>query len=203
MKHLPARTAVLVAVLTALLTLAGAAGAQDYRLQRGDTLQIEVLEDDSLNRSALILPDGQIALPTLGSLPAAGRTLEEVRADIAGRLSRDFATPPTVYVTMGALHVPVPRAERSIDIFILGAANAPGRVQVPAGSTLLQAVAAAGGLSPFAAPARLQLRRIDPAGTERIYRIDFAAITAGTSSQGTLRVTDGDVIVVPQRRLFE
>ena len=193
----------LLAALVTLPLIASQGLAQDYRLQRGDTLQIEVLEDQSLNRSALILPDGQISLPTVGSVRAAGRTIEEVRADIAGRLAPDFATPPTVYVTMGALNVPIDRPERTIDIFIVGAANAPGRVQIPPGSTLLQAIAAAGGLSPFAAEKRVQLRRVDKSGTEKIYRIDYAAIEAGTSNQGTTRVSDGDVIVVPQRRLFE
>lgn len=193
----------LLAALVALPLIASPALAQDYRLQRGDTLQIEVLEDGNLNRSALILPDGQISLPMVGSVRAAGRTIEEVRSDIAGKLAPSFAAPPTVYVTLGALNVPLDRPERTIDIFIVGAANAPGRVQIPPGSTLLQAIAAAGGLSPFAAEKRVQLRRVDKSGNEKIYRIDYAAIEAGTSSQGTTRVSDGDVIVVPQRRLFE
>jgi len=90
---------------------------------------------------------------------------------------------------------------RTIDIFILGAANTPGRVEVAPGTTVLQAIAAAGGLSPFAATKRLQLRRIDKSGSEKIYRIDFDAIERGASN--TTRLVDGDVIVVPQRRLFE
>lgn len=193
----------LIAALVALPMVASQALAQDYRLQRGDTVQIEVLEDGNLNRSALVLPDGQISLPMVGNVRAAGRTLEQIRTDITDKLAPGFATPPTVYVTLAALNVPIDRPERTIDIFVMGAANAPGRVQVPPGSTLLQAIAAAGGLSPFAAEKRVQLRRVDKAGAEKIYRIDFAAIEAGTSNQGTTRVSDGDVIVVPERRLFE
>ena len=193
----------LIAALVALPMAAPQALAQDYTLQRGDTVQIEVLEDGNLNRAALVLPDGQISLPMVGNVRAAGRTLEQVRTDIADKLSSSFATPPTVYVTLSALNVPIDRPERTIDIFVMGAANAPGRVLVPPGSTLLQAIAAAGGLSPFAAEKRVQLRRVDKSGTEKIYRIDFAAITAGTSNQGTTRVSDGDVIIVPERRLFE
>lgn len=196
----------LLTLLVALVTLpllAAQSLAQDYQLQRGDTIQIEVLEDDNLNRSALVLPDGQVSLPMLGSVPAAGRTLEEVRADIAGRLAASFASPPTVYVTLGALRERVPGVAPTIDVFIMGEANAPGRVSIAPGSTLLQAIAAAGGLSPFAAGQRIQLRRTDKAGNEKIYKVDFDAIMAGTSNQGTTRLKSGDVIVVPQRRLFE
>lgn len=193
----------LLAALVTLPLLAAQSLAQDYQLQRGDTIQIEVLEDDNLNRSALVLPDGQVSLPMVGSVPAAGRTLEQVRADIAGRLASSFAAPPTVYVTLGALRERVPGVAATIDVYIMGEANAPGRVSIAPGSTLLQAIAAAGGLSPFAAPQRIQLRRADKSGNEKIYKVDFDAIMAGTSNQGTTRLKSGDVIVVPQRRLFE
>lgn len=199
MKFLPT----LLAALVTLPLLAAQSHAQDYQLQRGDTIQIEVLEDDNLNRSALVLPDGQVSLPMVGSVPAAGRTLEQVRSDIAGRLASSFAAPPTVYVTLGALRERVPGVAATIDVYIMGEANAPGRVSIAPGSTLLQAIAAAGGLSPFAAPQRIQLRRADKAGNEKIYKVDFDAIMAGTSNQGTTRLKSGDVIVVPQRRLFE
>lgn len=193
----------LLAAVMALPFLAADVSAQDYRLKRGDTVQIEVLEDGSLSRSTLVLPDGQIAIPQIGSVRAAGRTLAQVQADVAARLAPSFASPPTVYVTLSSLAPILDLPEPTIDIFVTGAANAPGRVQIPPGSTLLQALAAAGGLSPFAAEKRVQLRRIDRSGTEKIYRVDYDAIERGVSNVGTTRVYDGDVIVIPQRKLFE
>ncbi len=193
----------LLAALVALPFLAADVAAQDYRLKRGDTVQIEVLEDGSLTRSALVLPDGQISLPQIGSVRAAGRTLAQIQSDVAERLAPSFAAPPTVYVTLGSLAVPLDRPAPTIDVFVIGAANAPGRVQIPPGSTLLQALSAAGGLSPFAAEKRVQLRRIDKAGKENIYRVDYDAIERGASNVGTTRVYNGDVIVIPQRKLFE
>lgn len=195
-----------LALIAALITLpfvTAAAQAQDYRLQRGDTIQIEVLEDSTLNRDALVLPDGQISLPLTGSVRAAGRTLAQVQADLATRLAPNFAEPPTVFVTLSSLAEREEPVERTIDIYIVGAANTPGRVEVPPGATLLQAIAAGGGLSPFAATKRLQLRRVDKTGTETVYGIDYDAIERGVSNVGTTRLRDGDVIVVPQRRLFE
>lgn len=193
----------LLAALMVLPFIAVDAAAQDYRLQRGDTVQIEVLEDSSLSRSTLVLPDGQITVPQVGTVRAAGRTLEQLQADVAARLAPSFAAPPTVFVTLSSLAPIIDRPERTIDIFVIGAANAPGRVQIPPGSTLLQALSAAGGLSPFAADKRVQLRRVDKAGNEKIYRVDYDAIERGVSNVGTTRVVDGDVIVIPQRKLFE
>ncbi len=194
---------ILAAMLVALPFFAVQSFAQDYRLRAGDTVQIEVLEDNSLNRSALVLPDGQISIPLVGSVPAAGRSLAAVQADLASRLAPNFATEPTVFVTMGSLAERVPSTPRTIDVFILGAANTPGKISVSPGTTLLQAIAQAGGLSPFAAKKRVQLRRVDKAGNEQVYTMNYDAIEQGAVSGGSTRLADGDVIVVPQRKLFE
>jgi polysaccharide biosynthesis/export protein len=194
----------LAAALFLLPILALSASAQDYRVRPGDVLQIEVLEDATLNRSAIVLPDGQITLPVAGTIRVAGRSLGQVQEELARRLAPGFAAAPTVFVTLSALaERPEPAPERTIDIFVLGAANAPGKVEVSPGTTLLQAIAQAGGLSPFAAKKRIQLRRVDKSGNEQIYKLDLDAIERGAAGGGATRLVEGDVIVVPQRKLFE
>ena len=194
----------LAAALFLLPILAVSAWAQDYRVRAGDVLQIEVLEDPTLNRSAIVLPDGKVTLPVAGSIRVAGRSLGQVQEELARRLAPGFAAAPTVFVTLSALaERPEPAAPRTIDIFVLGAANAPGKVEVSPGTTLLQAIAQAGGLSPFAAKKRIQLRRVDKSGNEQIYKLDLDAIERGVAGGGTTRLYEGDVIVVPQRKLFE
>ncbi|MCX7645404.1 MAG: polysaccharide export protein [Rhodobacteraceae bacterium] len=194
---------VLAAAVLALpiLALPGLA-QQDYRLRPGDTVQIEVLEDANLNRTAIVLPDGQISVPLAGSVRAAGRSLAQIQAELTSRLAPNFAEQPTVFVTLASLAERVPAPPRTIEIFILGAANTPGRIEVAPGTTLLQGIAAAGGLSPFAATKRIQLRRVDRSGNEQIYRFNYDAIESGAAG-GATRLVDGDVIVVPNRRLFE
>jgi polysaccharide biosynthesis/export protein len=194
----------LLALALLLPILAGTAWAQDYRIRSGDVLQIEVLEDGTLNRSAIVLPDGQISLPLVGSIPAAGRSLAQVQADLAGRLAPNFASPPTVFVTLSALaERGTPAPARTIDIYVLGAANSPGRVEVKPGATLLQALAQAGGVSPFGAKKRIQLRRVDKSGNEQVYKFDLDAIERGEAGGGATKLISGDVIVIPQRKLFE
>ena len=196
----------LAAALILLPLLAVSTSAQDYKLRAGDVVQVEVLEDQTLNRTAIVLPDGQISLPLAGSVRAAGRSLAEIQADLAARLAPNFATAPTVYVTLNALAERVasaPAAPRTVDIYVLGAANSPGKVDVKPGATLLQALAQAGGVSPFAAKKRIQLRRVDKAGNEKVYKFDLDAIERGESGGGATRLMGGDVIVIPQRKLFE
>lgn len=193
----------LIAALALMPLIGFAASAQEYKLRAGDVVQIEVLEDATLNRSAIVLPDGRISLPLAGSVRVAGRTIGEVQSELSARLASGFATPPTVFVSVDSLAERVPATARTIDIFVLGAANAPGKVEVAPGTTLLQAIAQAGGLSPFAAKKRIQLRRVDKAGNENVYRLNFDAIENGAASGGTTRLVDGDVIVIPQRKLFE
>ena len=61
-----------------------------------------------------------------------------------------------------------------------------------------------GGFSKFAATKRIQLRRIDPkTRTEKVYMFNYDAIERGENNGGNTRLMDGDVILVPQRKLFE
>ena len=110
-----------------LIVLGTVAAAQDlYKIRLGDVLSVEVLEDQSLNRNALVLPDGTISFPLVGSVSAAGLTLGEVQAGIISGLAPNFATPPTVFVTIQSLvGASAPTARATIDIYIIGEVNKP------------------------------------------------------------------------------
>lgn len=197
-----------IAAFLLMAGLVGTAGAQsDYRIQPGDTLQIEVLEDSNLNRGVLVLPDGSISFPLAGSVKAGGRTVDTVASVLASRMASNFAVEPTVLVSVAALAPEEPLLEPEPDlmsVYILGEANAPGRKDVAPGTTLLQFLAEAGGLSRFAAEKRIQLRRVDPkSGQELVYRFDYRSMGGANSISGTTTLAPGDVIVVPERRLFE
>ena len=82
---------------------AGPAAAQEYKIRAGDTLQVEVLEDPSLNRTLLVLPDGTISFPLAGSVAASGRTVSQVQSALTSGLSGNFAAAPTVTVSVASL----------------------------------------------------------------------------------------------------
>ena len=195
----------------ALLALAGylafapAAEAQStYRIRAGDVLRVEVIEDPTLNRSVLVSPDGRIAVPLAGTVQAGGRTIEQVQAALTTRLAPNFAVSPSVFVGLEQLRedppaVPLPPAEDPVvAVFVMGETRNVGRIELVPGTNLLQAIAQAGGFTNFAATGRIQLRR-----GAQIYLIDYDAILAGLSPNGGVTMAEGDVIVVPQRRLFE
>jgi polysaccharide export outer membrane protein len=189
--------------LLAILAMATETVAQEgYLIRPGDVLRVEVLEDPGLNRTTLVSPDGRISFPLAGGVVAAGRTLEELQNDLAAKIGANFAVVPNVFISLEQVAEPRASAEAgtaaTIEIFVMGEAASPGKLDVKRGTTLLQAFAQMGGFSPFAATKRVQLRR---AG--QITTLSYDAIERGTSTAGATVLQDGDVIVVPQRKLFE
>lgn len=194
----------LSAVLMSVLSITGASAQDTYKVRPGDTIRIEVLEDGNLNRDALVRPDGQISLPLAGSVRAGGRTLAEIQAELAAKLAGSFATPPNVFVTIGTLaeRTTGTGVARTIAVYVIGESGAQGKVDVKPRTTLLQLFAQMGGFGPFAATKRIQLRRTARDGSETVYNFNYDSILAGGSG-GTTRLQDGDVLIIPQRRLFE
>lgn len=187
-----------IAAITLLFT--SAAFAQSgYQIRAGDVLAVEVLQDPALNRETLVLPDGTINFPFIGSVPARGRTPGQLQEQISQGIASNFAVTPDVFVTVREVGAPVVSGGRStIDIYFLGEVNTPGVASVPRGATLLQALALGGGFTNFAAQQRVQLRR-----GNSVVTIDYRAISNGASLSNDPVLADGDVILVPERRLFE
>ena len=185
------------------VAVASTAPAQTYQIQPGDTLEISVLEDSSLGRTVLVRPDGRISLPLAGSIDVAGRSPEQVEAAIRQRLSRDFVSPPTVTVALAALAPPGAAAPgETAPIYMIGAVASPGRYDVELPIDVLQALALAGGPGVFAASHRIQVRRRSPEG-ETVLLFDFDAVADGLVPTRPIALRSGDVVVVPERGLFE
>lgn len=192
--------------------IAGTAQAQDdgYRLRPGDVLQIEVLEDPSLSRSTLVLPNGSITVPQAGTLRAGGRTPDEIRAALTTALAPSFAAPPTVFVSVASVQPPDAPiaggaiAPQGMDVYVMGEIGAPGLKTVDFDTNLLQFLAQAGPLSQFAADKRIELHRKGPDGLPKIYLFDLKRVGGGAGRiSGLTQMAPGDVVLVPQRRLFE
>ena len=188
--------ALLTLVLAAPMAFAQAAG---YRIQPGDMLSVTVLEDETLNRQTLVLPDGRISVPLAGTVRAQGQSVEAVEKTIADRLASNFAVRPNVFVSVLA----VDEAGLTFPIYVLGRVSEPGLREVEIGTNLLQAVALAGGLDRFAATKRIQLRRRGADGREQIFVFNYKAVERGAAIESMITMREGDVILVPERRLFE
>lgn len=192
--------------IVALLFATAAFAQSGYQIRPGDTLQVEVLEDPSLNRSVLVLPDGTVSFPFAGSVRASGRTAGQVSDAITAGISPNFASQPNVFVTVETLTQAVPSAGggRMINVYLMGEVTTPGLVEMRAGTTLIQALAQSGGFTPFAATKRIVLRRHDSrTGKASVRKINYKAISDGTAVGQDIHLRNGDVIIVPERRLFE
>ncbi|MEM9500172.1 MAG: polysaccharide biosynthesis/export family protein [Pseudomonadota bacterium] len=192
-------------ILTLMVSVVSAQAQGDYQIRSGDVLQIEVLEDPSLNRAVSVLPNGQFSFPFAGTLTAGGQTIGQVQAALRSALSPNFASPPTVFVGVQPFQDPTAATfldGPTISVFFVGEVNVPGRVEVETGTTLLQAVAISGGVTRFAAVKRIQLRRTGADGVQRVTILNYRALADGAVTTD-IELKDGDVILVPERRLFE
>ncbi len=191
-------TALIGVLALCAIFMANAATAQDYRIGSGDTLRIEVLEDPSLNRTVLVAPDGKFTMPLAGSVRAGGQTIAAVQQALVAQLTPNFASAPNVYVALDRRRASTGTyVAPTVTIFVVGEAGNPGKLEVEPGTTVLQAFGLMGGFSKFAAVKRIQLHR---GGT--IHLLNYKAIEQGAANGATV-LAEGDVLVVPQRKLFE
>ncbi|WP_424985707.1 polysaccharide biosynthesis/export family protein [Microbulbifer sp. S227A] len=194
--------ALIVSLVVLPLFASQALAQSSYKIKAGDVLRIEVLEDSSLNGESIVLPDGRVSVPLVGTVPVRGRSVDEVRNDLVTRLRPNFASDPTVYVSLASVATDEPDDD-TLTIYMLGEVTTPGTIEVERGTTFLQALAQGGGVTRFGATKRLQLRRPGANGRMQVYTFNVKAIMDGKSSVNTPVLREGDVIIVPQRRLFE
>ena len=199
----------LIIALLALVAVTPLAEAQGrYQVAPGDRLSIEVLEDPALNRQALVLPDGRFSFPFAGTVVAAGRTVDQIETALEAAIAPNFASEPNVFVTVqeaqGALAgVPLEAVPVTITVYMMGEVADPGAKELEPGTTFLQAMALTGGMTRFAAQNRVQLRRQLADGRSQVVEINFKALAAGAALSRDIVLGEGDVILVPERRLFE
>ncbi|MEM6374592.1 MAG: polysaccharide biosynthesis/export family protein [Pseudomonadota bacterium] len=207
-------SSLLLASLMLAIAVLSAKAQGNFRVGPGDTLQVEVIEDPSLNRSVLVLPDGTISFPFVGSVQAGGLSLSNIQSALSAGLAPSFAAgaPPTVVVSVGAVAerpVPTPTftgpiRKRTIDVYITGEINNAGRFEVKPGTTILQIIAESGGLTPFAAETRIELHRTDyKSGYSNVYLFSYNGKGKGYRISPGTKLAPGDVVIVPARKLFE
>ena len=186
--------------LVLLLACWSEAKAESDRLRPGDVVSITVYQDPKLDRQVLIGPTGMISFPLAGQIRAGGLTPAALESVLKARLKGRFTEEPDITVALVALKPE--EADLKPKIFITGEVLRPGPFVMEQRLNLMQAIAVAGGFSPFAAKQRIQLRRkID--GVESLYVFNYNDFFSGTNFENNINLRPGDVIIVPERGLFE
>ncbi|PJB31957.1 MAG: hypothetical protein CO109_07155 [Deltaproteobacteria bacterium CG_4_9_14_3_um_filter_65_9] len=168
------------------LPLTGSQADPSYRLGPEDQLRISVWDNKELTLDLVVRPDGKISMPLLQDVPAAGLTAAELAADIEGKLSAFIVNP---VVTVIVLQVNAPK------YYIIGYVGHPGTYPLRGDTSVLQALALAGGLTQFASPRSIKLIRATR-GKQEVRKINFYDII-DDGGEGNYLLKPGDTIVVP------
>jgi polysaccharide export outer membrane protein len=158
-----------------------------YLLGAEDVLKVSVWKDEQLTQETVVRPDGMITFPLIGDVAAAGRTAEDVRFEIAKRLSKYLPTPT---VTVAVLKV------LSNRIYVLGRVNKPGEYLVGHYTDVLQALSMAGGLTPYAAENDIRIMRRN-GGEEQVFRFRYGDMQKEKDLKQNIILQRGDVVMVP------
>jgi polysaccharide export outer membrane protein len=160
--------------------------ASRYVIGPDDSLQITVWQEPSISGTFPVRPDGMISLVLVGDIPAAGLTPMHLAHDITVRLKK-FIQDPVVSVVVAAV--------RSKRVYLVGEVLKAGPIELTAGMTPLQAIAQAGGLSPYANGKHIYILR-GPQGKQTKVPFNYKLALKGDNRQD-VPLLAGDTIVVP------
>ena len=187
-------------LLTCLVFLTSA-GAQVEPLHVGDTLQISVWQDPKLDRRVVVGPDGMISFPLAGHIMAGGLAPQALENALRSRLQKNYTGHLDITVSLAAVNNEE-QAETKPNVFVTGEVLRPGPYVIRRGANVMQALAQAGGLGPFAARKRIQIHR-QVGDRESTFTFNYSAYQAGTDTTDNITLQSGDVIIVPERGLLE
>jgi polysaccharide export outer membrane protein len=160
--------------------------SSSYVIGPADVLAVTVWKEPTLSGNILVRPDGMITLALVGDVQAAGLTPLQLSDQIAVKLKK-YVQDPNVSVVVNEIHSKV--------IYLLGEVGKRGPVEMTSGMTLLDAIAAAGGLTDYANAKKIYILR-DEAGKHERIPVHYKEALKG-NSEFNLILQPGDTIVVP------
>ena len=160
----------------------------DYLIGDDDLLEINVWNEPALKQSLPVLSDGKITLPLIGEIQAAGETPSQLQRAIASKLQA-YITHPDVTVMVLQMN--------SRKFNILGRVAKPGSYPLTATTTVLDAIADAGGFQDFAKEKDIYILRGNPGGRETRIHFNYKAVIKGKHPEENIVLEPGDTVVVP------
>lgn len=159
-----------------------------YIIGNDDVLGIDVWNEKELTQNITVRSDGNISMPLIGEVQATGRTPLQLEEEITTKL-RAFITQPDVTVIIKQMN--------SRKFNILGRVMKPGSYPLTATTTVLDAIAIAGGFQDFAKQKNIYVLRHNPAGGESRLPFNYKNVIRGEHPDQNIRLEPHDTIVVP------
>ncbi len=160
----------------------------DYVIGNDDMLGVNVWNEPQLTQSVPVRSDGKISLPLIGEVQASGRTPLQLKDDITAKL-RSFLSAPNVTVIVQQIN--------SQKFNILGRVLKPGSYPLLATTTILDAIAEAGGFQDFAKQKNIYVLRRSPEGSETRINFNYKDVIRGNHPEENIKLKPSDTIVVP------
>ena len=161
---------------------------ESYRLNPGDKLEITVWQEENLHAEVVVLPDGTISFPLVGSVPAAKKTTGELVSLLKERLSK-FIPDPEINIRVFAAD--------GNTIYVIGEVAHPGAIVMTRPMDVMQALSMAGGLTPFAKENSIRILRREPDGRSKTLDFEYGDVEDGENMESNILLQSGDTIVVP------
>jgi polysaccharide export outer membrane protein len=159
----------------------------EYTIQPGDVIRVMVWREPELTSDYVVRLDGQVTLPLLGDIPASGRSPDELSAQIQESL-KAFLERPIVAVAIVQAN--------SARFFVIGQVARSGSYPMFGRTTVLQALALAGGFREFAKRDRILIIRQTGQKQETI-PFNYKALEDGKDLETNVALVPGDTILVP------
>jgi polysaccharide export outer membrane protein len=161
----------------------------EYIIGPSDVLSISILNQEAMDRTVTVRPDGMISFPLIEEVNAAGLTPAQLEELMTASLSEYVELiPGELSVTVDEVH--------SYTVSVLGEVRNPGRFEFTNSATVLDALAEAGGLTEFASADEIVILRTQPDGVRRI-RFDYEKLMDDPNGNVELSVYPGDTVLVP------
>lgn len=161
--------------------------ASEYRIQPGDRLFISVWREEALQRPVLVGPDGSISFTLAGQIQGTGMSLKELEKELQKRLIK--------YIPEAAVSVSLVETLGN-KIYIAGKVIRPGEYVISRPTNVMQAIALAGGITPFADKTNIKVLRAKN-GNNQVYWFNYKQVANGENLSQNITLAPGDTVVVP------
>lgn len=160
----------------------------DYIIGNDDLLAISVWKESEISRTLPVRSDGKISLPLIGEVTAAGKTSAELQ-DLLTASLRPYISEPAVTVIVQEM--------RSKKFNILGHVQKPGTYIFSPPTTVMDAIALAGGFKDFAKPKSIYiLRPVNEHETKRL-QFNYKEVVRGIHPEQNILIQPHDIVIVP------
>lgn len=159
-----------------------------YLIGPGDVLRIDVWKEAEISQTEPVRPDGNITLPLAGTVRASGFTPAELGLQIETKLAAYIAHPDVTVMVDKVV---------SRTFQVLGSVLRPGSYPLLRPTHILQALAEAGGFTPFADRDHILVLHWNADGQQERFHCNYSDLIHGHHLQQDRLLQPGDTLIVP------